>query len=115
MNKLNSFAKQFVAIIKGDDAEATAQKVWRQADSALKVQIAALKGDVIAKEDNVEQAKEALTKARVNNGNSITSRESYVSNLIAAKNVVTKAEKELEQHNAQIAFLEEEYKNLSAV
>ena len=31
MNKLNSFAKQFVAIIKGDDAEAKAAKVWRQA------------------------------------------------------------------------------------
>lgn len=29
MNTLNSFAKQFVAIIKGDDAEAKAQKVWR--------------------------------------------------------------------------------------
>ena len=45
MNKLNSFAKQFVAIIKGDDAEAKAAKVWRQAESAFKVQIAALGGD----------------------------------------------------------------------
>ena len=29
MKKLNSFAKQFVDIIKGDDAEAKAAKVWR--------------------------------------------------------------------------------------
>lgn len=114
MNKLNSFCKEFVALVKGDDVEAKAQKVWRQAESGLKVQIAALKGDVIAKEDKVENAKEGLTLARVNNGNLISDREMYVSYLIEAKNKLTKAEKELEQHNAQIAFLEEQYKQLSA-
>ena len=29
MNKLNAFVKEFVAIIKGDEAEAKAAKVWR--------------------------------------------------------------------------------------
>lgn len=114
MSKLNSFCKEFVAIIKGDDAEVRAQKAWRQCESGLKVQIAALKGDVIAKEDKVENAKEALGLARVNNGQLISDRETYVANLIDAKNRLTKAEKELEQHNAQIAFLEEQYKQLSA-
>ena len=113
MNKLNSFCKEFVAIVKGDDVEAKAQKVWRQAESALKVQIAGLKGDVIAKEDAVANAEEALSLARVNHGNVIGNRESYVSNLIDAKNTVTKKQKELELHNAQIAFLEEQYKQLS--
>ena len=113
MNKLNSFCKEFVAIVKGDDVEAKAQKVWRQAESALKVQIAGLKGDVIAKEDAVANAEEALSLARVNHGNVISNRESYVSNLIDAKNTVTKRQKELELHNAQIAFLEEQYKQLS--
>lgn len=106
--------KQFVAIVKGDDVEAKAAKVWRQAESGLKVQIAALKGDVIAKEDAVTTAEENLQLARVNNGNIISDREYYVSNLLNAKNTLTKAEKSLEQHLAQIAFLEKQYSALSA-
>ena len=114
MNKLNSFAKQFVAIIKGDDAEAKAAKVWRQCESAFKVQIAALKGDLIRKEDAVTDAQEALDSARINGGKSITDRDAYVGNLIASKERLTTAEKQLEAHQKTIAFLEEEYANLKA-
>ena len=85
MNKLNSFAKQFVAIIKGDDAEARAAKVWRQAESAFKVQIAALGGDLIRKEDAVVQAEENLSKRLVNHGNEITDRDAYIANLISSE------------------------------
>ena len=112
MNKLNSFTKQFVALLKGDDAEVKSQKVWRQADSALKVQIAGLNGDLIRKEDQVEAAKEKLAKARLNHGNEITDREAYVTGLINAKNSLTIAEKELKAHQEQIAFLQGEYDSL---
>ena len=60
MNKMKSFVKEVVAIISGDNAEATGQKILRQADSALKTQIASLNGDTISLEDKVEDAKEAL-------------------------------------------------------
>ena len=113
MDKLNSFAKQFVAAIKGDDAEVRAQKAWRSAESALKVQIANLDGDVIRKEDNVEAAKERLANARINGGNVITDRDAYVANLISAKEALTKAEKELEAHAKTTDFLKEEYANLA--
>ena len=114
MNKLNSFAKQFVAIIKGDDAEAKAAKVWRQAESAFKVQIAALGGDLIRKEDSVSQAEEKLTKALVNGGNEINDRDQYIANLISAKESLKQAEKQLAAHKETISFLEEQYALLKA-
>lgn len=114
MTKLNSFVNQFVAIVKGDDAQIQAFKAWRSAESALKVQIASLSGDLIRKEDAVEQANENLLKARVNNGIQISDRDQYISNLILAKERLVQSEKQLEAHQKTIAFLEEEYANLKA-
>ena len=54
MNKLNAFMREFVAIVKGDDTEALAAKVWRQGEAALKVAIAGAEGDLISKEEDVE-------------------------------------------------------------
>jgi len=114
MNKLNSFVKQFSAILKGDDNEAKAQKVWRQCESAFKVQIAALGGDLIRKEDTVTQAEESLSKRLVNNGNEISDRDQYIANLISAKESLKQAEKQLAAHKETIAFLEEQYALLKA-
>jgi hypothetical protein len=114
MNKTKSFIKSFVAAIKGDDAEAQAAKVWRQAESGLTMHIASLKGDLIRKEDAVTDAQEALDSARINGGESITDRDQYVSNLISAKERLTRNEKELEAHQKTITFLEEEYSALKA-
>jgi len=108
MNKMKSFVKQFVAKIKGDDAEVLAQKALRQADSALKTQIATLNGDTITFEDALEGAKEAQANARINNGNPISDRDAYVENLLDAKNDVTDAEEALTCHKAKIAFLQGE-------
>jgi len=113
MNKTKSFIKEFVAVVKGDDAEASAQKALRQADSALQTQIASLTGDTITLEDKVTAAKEAQVLARVNNGNVITDRSVYVRNLLNAKNAVTVAEEELKAHKEKIAFLQGELKGLS--
>lgn len=112
MNKMKSFVKQFTAVLTGDNAEAQAQKALRQADSALKTQVASLKGDTISFEDKVEQAKENLGLARVNNGNLISSRDSYVQGILKAKNALTEAEEALKAHLEKIAFLEAELKAL---
>ena len=114
MNKLNSFMNQFVAIIKGDNAEVTAAKVWRQAESAFKVQIAALGGDLIRKEDKVTQAEELLAKRLINGGNEISDRDQYIANLISAKEALKQANKELNAHKETITFLEEQYAKLKA-
>lgn len=112
--KVKSFVKQFVAKLSGDDNEALAQKALRQADSALKTQISNLTGDIINYEDALEAAKEAQASARVNDGKIISDRETYVENLLEAKNDVTEAEEALETHRAKIAFLQGELEALSS-
>ena len=114
MNKLNAFVKEFKAIIAGDDAEALGFKNWRKAESGLKVQIAALNGDIIAKEDALETAKENLVKARVNYGKDISDRDAYIVNLIKAKEALKFTERQLAAHKETIAFLEEQYALLKA-
>ena len=114
VSKTKSFVKECIAILKGDDAEATAQKILRQADSAFKTQIASLTGDTIALEDKLEDAVEALRLARLNNGKLITDRSSYISNLLRAKNNVTDAEEALEAHVTKLDFLKEQASLLEA-
>lgn len=111
--KVNSFINSFVALVSGETDTVLAEKVWRQAESALASQIPALKGDLVALEDKVDEAKEFLSKARLNNGQLIEKREAYLSGLLIAKNAVILAEENLAEHKEKIAFLEEELKNLS--
>jgi multidrug resistance efflux pump len=108
MNKMKSFVKEVVAVLQGDNAEATGQKILRQADSALKAAIAVAKGDTLGLEDQVETANEQLALAKINRGELITDRNAYVQNLIIAKNNVIDAEEVLHQHLEQLAFFEEQ-------
>lgn len=113
MNKTKSFIKQFIAAVKGDTDEVLAQKVLRQADSALKSQIASLQGDTINLEDAVTNAKEGEASLLINNGALITSKEMYVKNLLLAKNKTTEAEENLRTHLEKIAFLEAKLKAIN--
>jgi len=113
MNKMNSFVKEFVALIKGNNIEVTAQKAWRQAESALKSHIAVKEGESIRLEDDLEEAKENLNKARINNGEEIKDSPLYINNLIRAKNKLIQAEEAYELHIEELQFLREEYANLS--
>lgn len=105
---VKSFIKQAVAVITGDDATATAEKIYRAAVSANKSQIAALEGATIDLEDKVEEAKEALVAARLNGGRKIEDRNLYSQSVLAAHNRVIKAEEALEAHKTKIAFFESE-------
>jgi hypothetical protein len=108
VSKTKSFVKEVVALLKGDDAEATGQKILRQADSAFKTQIASLTGDTIALEDKVEEAKENVRLARLNNGQPISDRNSYISSLLTAQNRLVEAEEALESHLDKLLFLKEQ-------
>ena len=112
VSKTKSFVKECIALLKGDDNEATAQKILRQADSAFKTQIASLTGDTISFEESVEDAKEVVRLARLNKGVTIgsdaSSRNYYISNLLTAQNSLVEAEESLEAHLAKLTFLEEQ-------
>lgn len=112
MNKMKSFVKQFIAVVTGDTAEAIAQKTLRQADNSLKSHISALNFETMQFEEALEKAVEAEQLATINNGKLIDSKEQYVSNLLQAKNNVTKAEDALKAHKDKIAFLQEKLEAL---
>ena len=112
VSKTKSFVKEIISLLTGDNAEATAQKILRQADSAFKTQIASLTGDTIALEDRVEDAKEVLRLARLNNGNLITDRNQYIRGLLSAQNTLIEAEEALESHLDKLAFLNEQHASL---
>ncbi len=110
--KLNSFVSQFIAIIEGDKAAIQGEKTWRQAESAFKVHIAALNGDLIAKEDAVTAAEKKLTKLLVKNGNEITDRIAYIQGLLDGQKEIDAAKEVLKKHQDAIAFLEAQYEKL---
>ena len=116
MTKMESYIEEAVALIKGDDAKAIAAKNWRISVSAFKVQLAAMEGNLISKEDKVENAKEVLKKALYNNGVLIGDNQGdiYIQNQIDAQNKVEQAEKELAAHKKTMAFLESQYALLKA-
>lgn len=116
MEKVNSFDKDFISCQKGETSVDQAIRTRRGAESALKTHIAIKEGNTTGLEDAIEMAKEALKKARVNNGvtlSSVEDRDAYVTNLINAKNKVTLADKELKDHKELLKFLNEELKGLT--
>lgn len=110
---MKKFVREVVAIIKGDDAEATGLKILRQADSALNTQIYSLRGDTMILEDSVTEAETNLKLALHNNGELITDRNLYVRNLLNAKNKLTEAKETLEIHLEKIKFLEEQQEEIN--
>lgn len=111
-----SFIKQFAALLQGDTAEVTAQKVFRQVQSALNTQIAVMTGDLVGKEDAVSDAKEELDKARLNYGKELASsdRNLYVRRLVEKKNSVESAEEALSIHTETLNFLKSELARLES-
>ena len=112
--KINSFVKSFIAFVKGDDAEVLAQKVYRQAESALKTHIAVTEGDLISKEGVLESAKLDLESLRVNKGQLITDRDQFVQRLLTAHVVIKNAQDELDAYREKLSVLKDELANLTA-
>ena len=103
-----SFIDQFVAMATGDDAKATAEKVFRQRTAGLKTHLSNAEGNLVDKEEAVTSANEAVTVARLNRGSVIEDRDMYVRNLISRKESVLDAKESLASHKALIASLQEE-------
>jgi hypothetical protein len=114
ISTMESFVKQFAALVKGDEAEVVAQKTFRQRNSALNTQIAVMTGDLVAKEEAVTDAEEEFQKARLNYGKELKSqdRTSYVRTLVSKKNAIQEAQENLKQHTETLEFLKSELAKL---
>lgn len=112
---MNKFVKQIVAMITGDTATETALKIQRQAESALKVQLANREAETVNLESNIEDAKLAEASAFINKGQLMAEAEArtqYVKNLMAARNKVMEAEEALKDHINAIEFLRAKLKEV---
>jgi len=112
---MKSFVKQFVALVKGDDATVVAEKNYRKAKAALETQLAIAKGDLVTYETELEDAQETVANALVNNGENIGSdSEGYVGRLLNAEEAVSEAEDNLESHKLLIKFFEDKLNELDS-
>jgi len=102
---VTNFVKLIIALITGDDAQATAIKIQKKAAAALTAQIAVKNAFTLSLEENVEQAEERLQLARINNGELITNTDVYIKNLLAYRRALLVEEKVLGEHLDVIAFL----------
>ena len=107
-SKVTTFVEQFIALVKGDEAGVTAAKVERQRIAALNTAFHNANGDLVDKEQRVQDAEDYVVKCRLNHGVEIINREHYVSNLIAATEKVKDAQEALEAHQLLISTLKAE-------
>jgi len=104
MNNVKWFLKEFAARITGDNNTAKGLKILRGADSALRVKISSLEGDLISAEDALERAKEKELDALFNYDEPVTDRNQYLERLVEAQNNLTIKEDELTALKEQIEF-----------
>lgn len=105
---ISLFIDLALAVIKGDDAEATAIKIQRTSIAVLTAQIAAKVLHTMMLEENILAAKEKLQEARVNSGSLIADHTTFVKNLLITNQKLKEAEDILAAHKEEVAFLQAE-------
>lgn len=113
--KVTTFLKLAVAIISGDNAEATALKIQAKSKATLRAQIAVKTATTLDLEEVLQEKKDARNLARVNNGQLITDKTDYLQGILNAKRNEETAQANLDQHLADIKTLEEELALVEAV
>jgi predicted nucleic acid-binding Zn-ribbon protein len=108
-NSVTSFVKTVMARLQGDTDQVIAIKNERLATSAIETQIALKKGEVVEMETKVEDAREAL--ADVMYPTTTINRDTYVRDLLQAKNNLQDKEDELEAVKETLKYLEDTLKS----
>jgi len=108
------YVKLFVALVKGDDAEATAIRNQKSSAAALKSEVSLLEGTKVDLERKVEIAKENSEKAFLNNGKSEFDRVEYITGVKNAYYNEKVAEKALKQNVEETALLQALYERTQA-
>lgn len=101
--KVTNFAKQALALLTGDTDKAIVLANERKCNSALESQISVLKGKVVDQEEAVNEAKEALNKAKFPTTR-VDNREYYLQQVVRAQERLDKAEEDLAETNEKIAY-----------
>ena len=105
MSTVTSFAKQILGLLSGNEAAVIAAKNERKANSAIDSQIAALKAKEVDDEASVDDAKDALTKAKYPTV-VITSNSSYIQGIKYAQEHLDDAETTLQSTRDSIKYFQ---------
>jgi len=92
---MGNFAKEVIALLKGDEEQKVAVRNERKAHSAIKSQIASLESQIVDREFAVEESVEALKLARYPTKD-IKDPKAYLKEVLTAKLLVENLELELE-------------------
>src|SRR4051812_22831977 len=104
--KLELFAKEVFARLKGDDDQTKSVKIARQALAALEGQLASLRAQIVNDEIAVETAEEAL-KSSIYPDHLITNPQAYCEGIAQAQENLDLAKEEQEETEKAMKFFQE--------
>jgi hypothetical protein len=111
---MNYYVELGLAILAGDKDEAKLLRDSKKAENALKSQISIREGKRFELEESIDASKEALKRKEVTFPESGSAAETYVKNLVEAKNEVTKAEKTLVEFDKVTNYLKETLEKITS-
>lgn len=104
--KINSYVKEVMARIKGDDDKVTAERNYRKATSAVTGQLASLASKKVDAQIKVEEAKEKLQNAKYPT-TVIGDISDYIRSIASKQEKLDSAEEELADVESSLKFFEE--------
>jgi len=105
MSKVSNYIKQTIAFLKGDENSVIAARNERKADSTLVGQIASLKYQKVQAEIELEEAKDALEKAKFPT-TAIANGDDYLNSIKSAQSKVEEREGKLFDIDESINYWE---------
>lgn len=111
MGKMNSYLRETIALFKGDTDKVLAEKNYRVATSALDIQIAGCKAELLKREGQLDSAKDALKAAKFPTER-ISDTTKYLNTIRIAQDEVDTCEdgmKEIEESIQYWESLKEEF------
>lgn len=103
--KLNSFGKEVLARLVGDNNEVLAQKITRKSMSAVNGQIASLNAQLVDAELEVDNAKERLADAKYP-ASYPSNNQAYCQAVVDASNRLEDAQDKVDAFKESIEFFE---------
>lgn len=110
--KLESFVKEVMARLKGDDDKVVAERNHRLANAAVKGQLSSLDGKLVEAEVSLEKANEELKAAKYPT-TLISDSSSYIRNIDAKQQKADEALEELEDIQSSIEYFNGLYKEFN--
>lgn len=109
---MSKFEEKFKSVVNADKSEIGAKKSWNIVNSAFVAKLALLNSELTELQFVKAEAEEKLESAKINSGENILNRDSYLINLVNCKNKLNDIENQITELEETIKFLTETYEEL---